>query len=189
MGALWLSYYDAFEKSDGMLIMTPEAYEPAAVAATKEWFAESKRPVWAVGPLISSVTTRNEGTMSGKDVRSESVDTVTKFMDDTLATHGERTMIYISFGSTFWPSNFEKAEAFIDVLIEKRIPFIFSHGPVVAQLTEAFKEKVEKSSVGLLSRSAPQQTILLHPPPRYQAGSSPMPDTTAPSKPYPPVSP
>ncbi|KAH8085451.1 UDP-Glycosyltransferase/glycogen phosphorylase [Cristinia sonorae] len=161
LGPLWLSLFETYEQCDGLLITSPEAYEPAAIAATKDWFAESKRGVWAIGPLLPSTT--SEKAKSGEESLSESSAAIKTFMDETLKKNGEHSMLYISFGSAFWPQDFAKVEAFVDVLIEKKVPFIFSHGSPAAQLTDAFKEKVGKSGVGLLSPWSPQQTILVHP--------------------------
>ncbi|KAH8085452.1 UDP-Glycosyltransferase/glycogen phosphorylase [Cristinia sonorae] len=160
LGSLWLSLFDTFDQCDGFLITSPEVYEPAAISALKEWFAESKRGLWAVGPLLPS--SGSEGAKTGEESLSANSDAIKKFMDETWAKHGERSMLYISFGSAFWPLNFEKLDAFIDVIIEKKIPFILSHSSPLAQLTDSFKEKVEKSG-GLLTPWSPQQTILVHP--------------------------
>ncbi|KAH8087202.1 UDP-Glycosyltransferase/glycogen phosphorylase [Cristinia sonorae] len=161
MGPIWFAVHDCIEHCDGMLITSPEAYEPAAIIAIKEWFAETNRGVWAIGPLLPPMSSAKA--MTGEQSLSGSSDVIKNFMDKTLVTHGQHSMIYISFGSIFWPAKFEKVEAFIDVVLEMKIPFIFSHASPLAQLPETFQEKVNQSSVGLLSPWSPQQTILSHP--------------------------
>ncbi|TCD71978.1 hypothetical protein EIP91_000110 [Steccherinum ochraceum] len=161
VGGMWMSFFETYEECDGLILTTPEAYEPAAVAATKEWFADTKRDVWAIGPLFPSLSSQEA--IAGETAQSKDSGEIKIFMDDVLARHGQHSMIYISFGSVFWTSELNKLEAFIDVIIERNIPFILSHGSPLAQLTDTFKAKVEQSGLGLLSAWSPQQTILAHP--------------------------
>lgn len=94
----------------------------------------------------------------------------------------EFLFLQISFGSGFWPSSLEGLEAFVDVLLEKNVPFvstascaythpltwalypqILSQGSPFAKLTDSLTAKIKKSGLGLTTRWAPQQTILAHP--------------------------
>ncbi|THH23192.1 hypothetical protein EUX98_g7990 [Antrodiella citrinella] len=161
LGGIWLSLFDAYDACDGLIIASPEPYEPQTVAATKEWFAETSRPVWVVGPLATSANTQEA--IANEEAQSEKSADIKKFLDKTLKEHGEHSAIYISFGSKFWPFDTARLEAFVDVLLEKKIPFILSCGSPTAKLSESFTDKVEQSEVGLLSRWSPQQTILVHP--------------------------
>ncbi|THH23193.1 hypothetical protein EUX98_g7991 [Antrodiella citrinella] len=160
LGGIWMGFADAYDSCDGMLITSPEVYEPHAIAATKEWFAESSRSVWAIGPLAPATTT--EQAMSNEEAQSENSADIKKFLDSVLSKNGEHSAIYVSFGSGFWPSELSKLETFVDVLLEKKVPFILSYGSPLAQLTDSFKERVGQSGLGLLSRWSPQQTILSH---------------------------
>ncbi|TCD71962.1 hypothetical protein EIP91_000094 [Steccherinum ochraceum] len=161
MGVLWMSLLDAFDAIDGVIITSPEVYEPKAITATREWFAETNRGVWAIGPLLPKMDTKEA--REGEAAQSEKSAEVQRFMEMVIEKFGERKMLYISFGSAFWPPQPEKLEAFVDVLLEKKIPFIFSHGSPIAQLSDAFKTRVEQSGIGLLSKWSAQQTILVHP--------------------------
>ncbi|THH28055.1 hypothetical protein EUX98_g6132 [Antrodiella citrinella] len=157
MGGVWMGLFDAYDSCDGMIITSPEVYEPHAVAATREWLAETSRPVWAIGPLAMSRTTQQA--MSNEEAQSEKSADIRKFLDKTLSKHGEHSAIYASF----WPTDPAKIETFVNVLMEKKIPFILSYGSPLAQLSDSFKEKIEQSGLGVLSRWSPQQTILAHP--------------------------
>ncbi|TCD68440.1 hypothetical protein EIP91_010726 [Steccherinum ochraceum] len=160
LGALRLAMYDTYDSCDELIMTSTEAYEPVALAATREWFAETGRGVWAVGPLALS---DSKEAREGEVAQSARGTEIKKFMDDVVEKYGEKKMIYMSFGSGFWPPVPDKYEAFIDVLIEKRIPFIFSYASPIAQLSDAFRARVENSDVGFLSQFSPQQTILAHP--------------------------
>ncbi|TCD71967.1 hypothetical protein EIP91_000099 [Steccherinum ochraceum] len=160
-GAMLIAMFEGYDECDGMIICSPEVYEPDVMAATEEWFAETGREVWAIGPLLPPLN--NQVSTAGEEAQSEKAAEIKNFMDDVLEKNGRHSMLYISFGSGFWVSEFEKLEAFVDVVIELRIPFILSHGSPRAQLTDQFREKVKHSGLGLLSTWSPQQTILLHP--------------------------
>jgi len=83
-------------------------------------------------------------------------------MDKTLQTRGQNSMLYISFGSVFWAQP-EKIWALLDTVMEKEIPFIFSHASPFAMIPEEIATKVREYGLGLLSKWSPQQNILAHP--------------------------
>ncbi|TCD68538.1 hypothetical protein EIP91_010463 [Steccherinum ochraceum] len=138
-GILWLILIDTYEACDGVIITSPEAYEPEAIAAT-----------------------HTKEAREGEEAQSQASANVRTFMDMVVDTFGKGKMLYISFGSMFWPPA-PQIELFVDVLIEKKIPFILSHGSPFAQLSDAFQAKVKQSGIGLLSKWSAQQTILVHP--------------------------
>ena len=76
-----------------MILTSPEAYEPHAVAATKEWFAETNRSVWALGPLLPPAG--SDAAIAGEEASSEDFGVIKKFMDNALALHGERSILYV----------------------------------------------------------------------------------------------
>ncbi|KAH8103112.1 UDP-Glycosyltransferase/glycogen phosphorylase [Cristinia sonorae] len=161
LGGLKLSLFDTFGACDGIILASPEPYEPEAVAATRAWFAEDNRETWALGPLLPSMATKEA--IAGEEALSESFGQIKKFLDDAQTNYGDRSVLYISFGSSFWPAKLEKLEAFVEVLVEKKIPFIFSHASPLAKVTDSLKATAEQSGLGLLTRWAPQQTLLSHP--------------------------
>ncbi|KAH8103099.1 UDP-Glycosyltransferase/glycogen phosphorylase [Cristinia sonorae] len=148
MGGLWLSLLETMNTCDGVILTTPEVYEQPAVSAFKEWFRETNRSVWALGPLLPSISSKEA--IAGEESLSASSAQITKFMDEALASNGKHSVLY-------------KLESFIEVLIEKRIPFVFSHASPMAKLTDSIKDKVEQSGLGILTRWSPQQTLLSHP--------------------------
>ncbi|KAI0368559.1 UDP-Glycosyltransferase/glycogen phosphorylase [Pilatotrama ljubarskyi] len=153
--------FETLESCDGAFLITPESYEPEAVEAVRQWYAETSRPVYTCGPLLpasSATSTENE-----KKQSMESTE-IQEFLDATLKNAGEKSLLYISFGSIFWPLKTpEKIWAFIDVVMELNIPFILSHASPMAVVPEDVKQKVKEYGKGLLSPWTPQQTILEHP--------------------------
>ncbi|KAI0743898.1 UDP-Glycosyltransferase/glycogen phosphorylase [Daedaleopsis nitida] len=158
--------YDSFEKNDGVVLFTPECYEPEAVAGVRAWFAETGRPVYTAGPLLPSAS---QATANANEVKlSAEGSAFQTFLDETLKTSGEKSLIYISFGSMFWPlMTPDKLWAFLDVLMERNHPFILSHASPVAmipgQIPDDLKEKVKAYGKGMMSNWTPQQLILDHP--------------------------
>lgn len=78
---------------DGFMVNSPECFEPEAIDAFRKWFVDTNRQFFVVGPLlppISKQATENEKKMSAK-----SKDIVT-FLDTTLKTHGEKSVLYVS---------------------------------------------------------------------------------------------
>ena len=45
---------------DGMLLVTPECYEPTAVAAMRSWWGETGRKAYACGPLLPNTSQQTE---------------------------------------------------------------------------------------------------------------------------------
>ena len=93
MGAMWMSTLHAYDVFDGMIITSPEPYEPHAIAATKEWFAETHRDVWAIGPLLPS--TASKEAVAGEGALSETSEQIKAFMDDVLRSQGEHSMLFV----------------------------------------------------------------------------------------------
>ncbi|KDR70116.1 hypothetical protein GALMADRAFT_103236 [Galerina marginata CBS 339.88] len=79
-----------------------------------------------------------------------------------LLEHGENSVLFISFGTIFWPTVPEYVDEVIEAAIEKRFPFIFCFASASAKISDALAKKVESSGLGILTRWAPQQFILNH---------------------------
>ena len=82
------------ENADGVLLFTPESYEPEAVAAVRGWFRETDRQVYACGPLLPSaskaVAVANERKLSKEAAEIQA------FLDEALRTSGEKSVVYVS---------------------------------------------------------------------------------------------
>ncbi|OJT12307.1 UDP-glycosyltransferase 73E1 [Trametes pubescens] len=153
--------HKTLEVCDGAFLITAEPYEPEAVAAVRGWYAETGRPVYVCGPLLPP--TSATATAKEKQQSKEAIE-ISEFLDTTLKTSGEKSLLYISFGSIFWPvKSPENIWAFLDVVMERNIPFILSHASPIATVPDEIKEKVKAYGKGILSPWSPQQTILEHP--------------------------
>ncbi|EIW63123.1 UDP-Glycosyltransferase/glycogen phosphorylase [Trametes versicolor FP-101664 SS1] len=153
--------YKTLDICDGVLLMTPEPYEPDAVAAVRKWYAETGRSAYVCGPLLppKSATAKAKEQQQSKEATE-----ISAFLDTTLKTSGKKSLLYISFGSIFWPiKSPETIWAFLDVVMERNIPFIMSHASPLATVPDEVKEKVKAYGKGIMSPWSPQQTILEHP--------------------------
>ncbi|KAJ3559368.1 hypothetical protein NM688_g398 [Phlebia brevispora] len=144
---------------DAVLVSTAECFEPPeAIRAFENWFAETSRKAYIAGPMIPL----GPQALDEKQQSPQAAE-IAEFMARILQSHGHNSLIYISFGSVFWSVEPEKIWTFVDVLLEKKFPFIMSHGSPFAQVPDWVREKVKASGLAVLSSWSPQQTILRHP--------------------------
>lgn len=80
------------EACDGIVLATPECYEPEAIAALRDWLAETSRPIYAIGPLIPS----GAQAAAFEKLQSSDAAKVESFLDAKLASHGEHSVLYVS---------------------------------------------------------------------------------------------
>ena len=151
----------------------------SALKEWQRWFGS--RPSFAVGslsfPSSSTGTAKEKGTTTEVDVRA--------FLDNALNENGPNSVVYIAFGSLWWPAEPEKLWALLDVLMEERKPFVstvsegcsyflpllwcsrliqlLSHTSPVAVVPEEINEKIMTSGLGYHASWLPQQLILRHP--------------------------
>ncbi|KAH9858632.1 UDP-Glycosyltransferase/glycogen phosphorylase [Lenzites betulinus] len=144
---------------DGVLLFSSESYEPEAVAAVKAWYAETSRAAYVVGPLHPS----GSQAAASEKKQSKEAGEVQALLDSTLKASGEHSLLYISFGSIFWPINPEAMWAALEVIMELNIPFILSHASPFAVVPDDIREKVKSYGKGVISAWTPQQAILDHP--------------------------
>ncbi|KIK52865.1 glycosyltransferase family 1 protein [Collybiopsis luxurians FD-317 M1] len=120
----------------------------------KNWLGGFDQPVYPIGPLTLP-------TPKGKEDKSNDVEVV-EFLDKMRLRSGKRSLIYISFGTFFVPSEIEKVWAVIEALITSETPFIFAHASPLLSVTEEKKAWINNSGVGLELSWSPQQVILEH---------------------------
>ncbi|KAI0769596.1 hypothetical protein BD413DRAFT_555388 [Trametes elegans] len=150
--------YENIARCDGVILASPEPFEPEGVQAIKHYYADTSRAVYVCGPLHSSTHPATN------EKPSQHALAIADFLESTLKTSGKKSLIYISFGSMFWPiKTSEKVWTFLDVVMERNIPFILSHGSPFAVVPDEIKEKVRAYGKAILSPWSPQQVILDHP--------------------------
>lgn len=86
---------------DGMLLVTPECYEPTAVAAMRSWFAETGRQVHACGPLLPASSKETAKEHERKHAAESSA--IEEFLDATLKVSGPRSLLYVRACASILP--------------------------------------------------------------------------------------
>ncbi|KAF9486599.1 UDP-Glycosyltransferase/glycogen phosphorylase [Pholiota conissans] len=148
-----------FKESDGTIITTSETYEnPESMRAFREWLGSWGKSTFGLGPLLP--IGYGKPTVS---ISSRGDTTVEAFLDKSLKKYGEKSVLFISFGTVFWPTNMEYIDELIEALIEKELPFLFCHASPFAKISKEIQKKVKASGLGLLTKWAPQQYVLTHP--------------------------
>ena len=74
------------------MIASSEVYEPAAaINAFHEWFAQTSRKAYIMGPMVASGTdaSKKEKKQSAKSAEIET------FLDKVYKTHGEKSLVYV----------------------------------------------------------------------------------------------
>lgn len=87
------------------------------------------------------------------------------FLDDMQAKHGDKSVVYVSFGSIWYPAlRPELVIYLLDSLIESGQPFIFAYATwLLPNQPDAVKERLAAYPDGCLIKFAPQWQILEHP--------------------------
>ena len=79
--------------------MTPECYEPTAVAAIRSWFGETGRAVYACGPLLPAISKEKETTRASaherRRVGGSASDEIEEFLDAALKASGPQSVLYV----------------------------------------------------------------------------------------------
>ncbi|KAF7979345.1 hypothetical protein HWV62_42773 [Athelia sp. TMB] len=163
--------FQTLNDSDGTIINTSEAYESVFIETLRGWLGGMGKTFFSVGPTTPA-DFRAAGTLDMTADQGE----IAAFLDGALETHGKESVIFISFGSTFWPKDEAFVEEILNVMIEKEFPFvsspttirrkiptasaaqIFAYGSPAAKLPN-----IKSSPKGLLAKWVPQQYVLNHP--------------------------
>ncbi|KAJ7726853.1 hypothetical protein DFH07DRAFT_235594 [Mycena maculata] len=144
---------------DGILLATSPAYDAASLAAFEGWVKMTlHKPVYAVGPLIHPRHGTNRTWIaSPRDAE------IKNFLDASQSKYGEKSILFISFGTVYFPTVEEQLDELVDALIDKKFPFILCYASLFAQVSDKLMEKIKASGIGMATRWGPQQFILTHP--------------------------
>ncbi|PIL36221.1 hypothetical protein GSI_01882 [Ganoderma sinense ZZ0214-1] len=160
-GSVLIRVPSVLRRADAVITFDAADFCPENTVAVKKWFAETARKICYAGALIPS----GEQATAGEQRSSQDGDSIISFLNNQVASHGENSVIYITFGSVFWPKDPAKVWAVLDVLMEKKIPFVMSHASPMpwAVMPEGMKNKIIAYGDGIVSNWVPQQQVLDHP--------------------------
>ncbi|KAF8869585.1 hypothetical protein CPB84DRAFT_1754948 [Gymnopilus junonius] len=108
--------YSLLEQCDGVLVTSAYSFEPEPLDEMKSWFSSWNKPAYVIGPLLpSGFGTVPETPRGANDIE--------EFLDKAVMQHGQKSVLFISFGTVFYPAFPEYIEELIEALIEKKFPF------------------------------------------------------------------
>ncbi|ESK94615.1 hypothetical protein Moror_14339 [Moniliophthora roreri MCA 2997] len=150
---------------DGLVSPTAYCLEPNAYEALSLWF--EGRPIFLTGPLYpSGEDAHGAAAKAGELAQAQAAGGIEQFLDRVLEERGRKSLLYISFGSTFSTVvgiDGQKLWAWIDVVLDMDIPVVLAYPPQNAPFPEALQAKIDASKVTFICQYAPQQYVLSHP--------------------------
>ena len=129
--------------------MTSESYGPKAVAALRKWYAYTSKSAYVVGPLLPL----GSHGASGEKVQSKEAEQIEAFLDDTLKTSGEKSLLYVSRSSVSVMTRWVYAAVVLDRL---RIPLL-----AALKLREALGSPRRRDGAKHSLRESPQMCLIL----------------------------
>ncbi|KAF7305528.1 Indole-3-acetate beta-glucosyltransferase [Mycena chlorophos] len=150
--------------ADGYITNSSASVEPVAVPFLRRVYNSRGQTLFAVGQQ-----THERYFQKGAAFREPITNkTIVKFLDDAYARLGKNSVMYISFGSLFFPTaNPKHVEAFVETLIASDFPFIFAlprlGNNMKGGLSKAFIERINATRKGLICAFwLEQRPILQH---------------------------
>ncbi|KAL0570262.1 hypothetical protein V5O48_011704 [Marasmius crinis-equi] len=138
---------------DGVISVTSSLVEKEAIDAYRETWLGKERESWCLGWVGGSVDFQ-EGEREGETM---------EFLDKMQKEFGDKSAVYISFGTTFFPSDPAKLSVFISELITSRTPFILNSPSPAAVLPDELLAQIRESGFGYHTKWVSQEVVLAHP--------------------------
>ncbi|KAJ6571464.1 hypothetical protein B0H19DRAFT_1130031 [Mycena capillaripes] len=133
--------------ANGYIVPTSACIEPVGVPRCKELYQKRGQELFTIGLQAHDLFWSDEAPVPPAN------EAVKLFLDKALSQYGPRSVLYISFGSLFFPvATSELIEALVNTLLdlEKPFPFIFALGGMMAKLPKDLIERVNSSGKGLV---------------------------------------
>ncbi|CAK5277002.1 unnamed protein product [Mycena citricolor] len=133
---------------DGFFCPTSNPLESSVIPLARDYYKQRGQELFLVGPQMHD--DEWEAPSAGPGPKDERMKT---FLDDARKTHGPKSVLYISFGSFFFPAQTPQLlEALVDVLLnlDTVIPFVFVLGSAMASLPEITIDRIHASGRGLV---------------------------------------
>ncbi|KAL0577516.1 hypothetical protein V5O48_004457 [Marasmius crinis-equi] len=147
--------YKFFQKSQGAIVIATSVLEKEAVEASREYFTSIGMDYFTIGPMSVIPTPNKAGDPVTDQVRS--------FLESMKSQFGDKSVLYMSFGTFWWPAESSIIYGIIDQLIAEKKPFLLAHPSPLIQPDEQVLEKIRACPTAMETRWAPQEAILSHP--------------------------
>ncbi|KAL0569989.1 hypothetical protein V5O48_011970, partial [Marasmius crinis-equi] len=123
-------------EADGTFCVSTRALERDSIDVMEKYLQGMGKELLCIG-FVSSTVPQPHDTNDELGVIA--------FLDKMQKEYGDKSLIYIAFGTTFWPADPEKIYIVIDELIRSRTPFLFAHGSAKTAIPDEVTEKIAKS--------------------------------------------
>ncbi|KAF7305504.1 hypothetical protein HMN09_00803200 [Mycena chlorophos] len=149
---------------DGYITVSSAAIEPVTIPHLRRFYRARGQSLFAVGQQTHEKYFQ-EGATFKEPVTNK---LISKFLEDAYTKLGKNSLIYVSFGSLFFPiANTKHVEALLDTLLASDFPFIFVMPALGANmkggLSKSFIDRVNATGKGLIySGWLEQRAILQH---------------------------
>ncbi|CAK5266985.1 unnamed protein product [Mycena citricolor] len=148
LGSVLSSAQDCTRIADAILCPTSSAMEPIAAQFCREYYHKRGQELFLVGPQMHE---RDWSTRSAGPGPSE--ERIKTFLDNAREEFGPGSVLYISFGSLFFPlATPHLVEVMVDVLLklETPLPFVFVLAGAMASLPQDTIDRIHASGRGLV---------------------------------------
>ncbi|KAJ7478918.1 hypothetical protein FB451DRAFT_1450543 [Mycena latifolia] len=160
MGAAVADAQKLAKSVDGFIATTSSCIEPTGVPYCRELYEKRGQELFTIGMQAHPCCWDTDVRVTPSDER------VRSFLDSAVSPHGKRSVVYISFGSIYFPvATRQHVETLVTTLLDlkKPFPFIFALGSKVASLPQDLIERVNASGKGLICNFwVEQRAILQH---------------------------
>ncbi|KAJ6549741.1 hypothetical protein B0H19DRAFT_952285, partial [Mycena capillaripes] len=145
---------------DGFIVVASTCIEPIGVPYCREFYKKRGQELFTIGMQAHELSWSTAAGVAPSDER------VRSFLDRAVSQYGKKSVLYISFGSVFFPvATPHLVEALINTLLEleQPSPFILALGSIVATLPSDLINRVNASGKGLICNFwVEQRAILQH---------------------------
>ncbi|KAJ6596327.1 hypothetical protein DFH09DRAFT_129897 [Mycena vulgaris] len=158
MGGLLVAAQKLAKVADGYIVPTALCFEPIAVPYCRNFYQKRGQELFTIGMQA------HELCWADVDPLPPNNEVVRSFLDNALSQYGPKSVLYISFGSLFFPlATPELVEALVNTLLslEKPFPFIFALGGKLASLPKQLIQRVNSSGKGLICEFWVEQRAIL----------------------------
>ncbi|CAK5272435.1 unnamed protein product [Mycena citricolor] len=156
---VWEAAQELAEVVDGFISPSSIPLEPVTAPFCREYYKNHGQEVFLVGPQMHD--DEWEAPSAGSGPSDERLKT---YLNDARKTHGPKSVLYISFGSWYFPlMTPHLVEAMIDVLLslDVTIPFVFVLGGAMASLPKETIDRIHASGRGIVCAHWVDQKAIL----------------------------
>ncbi|OSC96931.1 glycosyltransferase family 1 protein [Trametes coccinea BRFM310] len=154
---VWVKGARALRHVEGTISFDAREYHSEAAAIMRDLMGRTGKKVYFAGPLLTARSNEKcgRGAVAGTELG--------RWMDGQVEKRGARSVVYVSFGSLFWPSEPVKVFAALEELMDLGVPFIMPRSSPLVKLPAELERRMEESADVWLDDWLPQQDILEHP--------------------------